>query len=300
LHADTLVYLTASRGLRAAWRDHAFFTLCGFKRIIGIPLSEDLQAHRRQSDGSLEPECERLRRCLAPLSPLSLDDPAAWNLKLSASEWAAAAAALAPAAGAPRLAINMGGKVAINDWGEARWSALIGRLRGLLDGHALTIVGSAEDAGRAERVGAGWPGPVLNLCGRLPPRVTAAALSGSALFIGHNSGPLHLASCVGVPCVGLYGNHFAPRIWHPYGGPAAGDRHRILHDMRGVEHLTVEQVLDAILAALAPVPRRVEPRALSVVSVVGPAGPPSPTSATSATSATSVASLAAAVGGAGS
>ena len=51
LHADTLVYLTASRGLRAAWRDHAFFTMCGFKRIIGIPLSEDLQAHRRQSDG---------------------------------------------------------------------------------------------------------------------------------------------------------------------------------------------------------------------------------------------------------
>jgi len=36
-------------------------------------------------------------------------------------------------------------------------------------------------------------------------RVLAATLRGCDLFVGADSGPLHLAGAIGVPCVGLYG-----------------------------------------------------------------------------------------------
>jgi heptosyltransferase III len=246
LGADTLVYLTPSRGLPGAWRDLLFFRLCGFRHIAGAPLSRDLQRHRRGTDGRLERECERLARCLATLGAIDLDDRAAWDLHLSAGEREAAAAALGAAAAPPRIAINMGGKVLQNDWGEANWQALVTHLRHTCADHALVIVGAAEDEPRATRIGKLWPGPVANLCGRVSPRVSAAAMAGARVFVGHDSGPLHLAACVGVPCVGLYGDYHEPRKWHPH-----GEQHRILHEMKGVQAIDVETVALAVLAELA-------------------------------------------------
>ncbi|MBC8054943.1 MAG: glycosyltransferase family 9 protein [Rhizobiales bacterium] len=252
LGAETLVYLTPSRGLAGAVRDLMYFKLCGFRHVVGAPLSPDLQRHRRGADGLLERECERLARCMAPLGDVALDDPRSWDLRLSAAEAQAAANALGAAAAQPRIAINMGGKVARNDWGETNWRALVTLLRRECGGHALLFVGAAEDEARAARVGALWPGPVANLCGRVTPRVSAAAMAGARVFVGHDSGPLHLASSVGVPCVGLYGDNHEPRKWHPY-----GDHHRILHDMNGVPAIGVEAVARAVLAevAIAQVPQ---------------------------------------------
>ena len=250
LGADTLVYLTPSRGLWAARRDVLFFRLCGFRRIVGAPLSDDLQRNRRAADGLVEWECERLARCMAPLGAVRLDDAAAWDLRLTAAERQAAAAALADAEGRPRIAVNMGGKVVENDWGEANWLALAARLSASCADHALLFVGAAEDAPRAARMAALWPGPAVNLCGRVSPRVSAAAMSGSRVFVGHDSGPLHLASSMGVACVGLYGDKNEPRKWHPY-----GDGHRIIHDMRGVLAIGVEQVAQAVETQLAAVRR---------------------------------------------
>lgn len=244
--ARTLVYLTPARGLTAAWRDLLFFRLCGFTRVIGAPVSADLQNNRREPDGTEEQECERLARCMAPLETIDLTRSAAWDLRLSEVEHLAALTALGPAAQSPRISINMGGKVAENDWGEANWRALVLALREVCPDHALVFIGAAEDAVRATGVGGLWPGPVVNLCGQVSPRVSAAAMSGSRAFIGHDSGPMHLAASVGVRCVGIYGNRHDPRKWHPY-----GRAHRIIHEMRGVSAIGVEQVVEAVRAQLA-------------------------------------------------
>ncbi len=255
LGADTLIYLTPSRGLLAAWRDAAFFRLCGFRHIVGLPLTADLQANRPLAGGAVEAECARLARCLAPLGPIDLDDPSAWSLRTTEAERAEARVALAGAHELPRIAINMGGKVVKNDWGAANWCALVTRLRSVCAGHALVFIGADEDAARSARVGALWPGPVVNLCGKVSPRVSAAVMSGSRLFIGHDSGPLHLASCVGVPCVGIYGDNNPPGKWHPRLG-----HHRIIHDMRGVQAIEVEQVAGEVEAAFATGPSNVVDR----------------------------------------
>lgn len=246
LGADTLVYLTPARGRRAAWRDLLFFRLCGFNRIIGAPIRPDLHDNRREADGRREPECARLARCMAPLGPVDLDDPAAWSLNLSDAERAAGRLARLGAGAHPRIAINMGGKVAQNDWGEANWLALALRLSPVCGDHALVFVGAEEDAARSARLGERWPGPVVNLCGKVSPRVSAAAMIGSRLFIGHDSGPLHLAASVGVHCIGLFGDKNEPRIWHPYLG-----EHRIIHEMRGLMAIGVERVVREVEAELA-------------------------------------------------
>jgi ADP-heptose:LPS heptosyltransferase len=239
--ADTLVYLAEKRGLLIAWRDWLFFRACGFRRIVGAPLTPDLQDNRVDGvTGELEPERERLARTLASLGAIDLDSTVSWDLKLNEEEEAAGLSAVAPFAGRPFLAINMGGKVADKDWRIPNWQKALQALGRSFPGVGLLVVGAAEDSERARAVIAHWPGVGIDRCGKLSVRETAAALQHAAAFIGHDSGPLHLAAVRGVRCVGLFGSYNRPRQWHPH-----GTGHRIIHRMEGVSAITVAEVIAA-------------------------------------------------------
>jgi heptosyltransferase III len=86
----------------------------------------------------------------------------------------------------------------------------------------------------------------MNLCGRLTPRESAAAMRNALFFVGHDSGPLHLAAVAGVPCVGIFGNYNKPKWWHPM-----GHQHRIIHNMRGVRDIAPVEVYAAV-CSIAP------------------------------------------------
>ena len=101
---------------------------------------------------------------------------------------------------------------------------MLARLSAALPGAALALVGAKEDAPVAEYAASGWQGTVLNLCGQLTPRETAAALSDAELFLGPDSGPMHLAAAMGVPCAIAFAARTKPGIWFP-----AGDRNRIVY-----------------------------------------------------------------------
>ena len=246
---DVLVYLAANRGAVSLYRDLLFFNLCGVSRVVGAPLSPDLRRPRRDPDtGELERESHRLARTLAALGPIDLMDPAAWDLRLTESERATAEQVIHPLGTAAFVAVNTGGKAAEKDWGEAKWAACLERLSSESSADALVFVGGAEDAPRAERLQRSWsgPGPTLNLCGRLSPRQSAAVLAGAALFIGHDSGPLHLAAASGAPSLGLFGDYNRPAMWHP-GGPHV----RVIHEMRGMGAIEVGAVIDQALTLRA-------------------------------------------------
>jgi ADP-heptose:LPS heptosyltransferase len=143
----------------------------------------------------------------------------------------------------------MGGKAREKDWGVPNWRALLLRLGAEHPDAGLVIVGSAEDSERARRAAEVWKGQVVDACGKLSPRESAAAMRRATLFIGHDSGPLHLAAAAGVRCIGLFGSLNAPNRWHPRGAA-----HRIIHRMMGLETITVGEVMDAV-RELAP-PRK--------------------------------------------
>ena len=247
LEADVLVYLTPARGLLSAFRDWLFFKCCGFKSIVGAPLTEDLQHCRKvETDEEIEAqleerECERLARCLHRLGPIDLDDPDMWDLRLTDRELRAGASVLNPFASVPYFAINMGGKAKEKDWGLDNWRALLARLSSEYEDAGLLVIGAAEDSERARRIADVWDGPVIDACGKLSPRESAAAMRNALVFIGHDSGPLHLAAAAGVRCVGLFGNLNLPGRWHP-----RGRHHRIIHRMDGLDTISVDEVADAV------------------------------------------------------
>ena len=67
-------------------------------------------------------------------------------------------------------------------------------------------------------------GPVVNLCGKLTPRESAAAFERARMFVGHDSGPMHLAAAVQTPCVAIFAARNIPRVWFPF-----GEQHRVVY-----------------------------------------------------------------------
>jgi heptosyltransferase-3 len=241
--ADTLIYLQRRIRLAHVYRDFLFFRACGFKTIVGAPVTADLNFGRVDAaSGEIEQEASRLARCMMPLGKIDLDDPAVWDLNLTAGECARADELLEPLGGKPFLAISVGGKLAVQDWGDANWGALLRRVAPKL-ALPLVLVGGADDRARSLRLAASWTAPVLDACGRLTPRETAALLRRAAFFVGHDSGPMHLAAAGGLRCVSLFGSRDPPRIWHP-----VGRHHRTFHDVRGVTNIAPDAVASAVLA----------------------------------------------------
>ena len=64
----------------------------------------------------------------------------------------------------------------------------------------------------------------MNLCGETSARVSAAVLERARLFVGHDSGPMHLAAAVGTPCVAVFSSRHLPGVWFPW-----GSRNRVIY-----------------------------------------------------------------------
>ena len=220
---DVLVYLMPRRGIANAQRDAKFFRLaCGIRTLIGVADTEDMQEFRVEPDGNLEPEAFRLARNLSALGDADVENPASWDMLLTPQEHAAAEAALAPVAAHRLIAVSVGTKVQSKDWGRDNWRALLARLAELYPQHGLVLAGAPEESEASEYAAEGWrstanAGPVINLCGKLTPRQSAAAFARSAVFVGHDSGPMHLAASVQTPCVAIFAARNIPRVWFPVG-----------------------------------------------------------------------------------
>jgi ADP-heptose:LPS heptosyltransferase len=243
---QVLIYMGPPRGVEAALRDARFFRLCRIPRLIGVPVTEDMQQNRwDESQQALEPEAARLTRNLAELGDADLDFLASWDLRLTAAEHARATEVLAVTASHPILAVSVGTKVQSKDWGRDNWQALLHRLAALYPEYALVLCGAPEESDLSEFAADGWrqnsTSPVVNLCGVLTPRESAAVFAQARAFVGHDSGPMHLAAAVQTPCVAIFAARNKPRVWFPY-----GKQHRVLYHQTdcwgcGLETCIVEQ-----------------------------------------------------------
>lgn len=223
--ADMLVYLAEPRGKWATRRDLLFFRLCGIRRVIGAPTNDDLLHHRHDPARDIwESEIARLGRCLAPLGDIALDDPANWDMHFSPAERAEAAAAFDGVSAPGFIAFSIGAKISVKDWGDDNWRPVLAHLARRWPDFGLILIGAGDERDRAGALAKDWPGPVINLCGRLKPRASALAIARARLFLGHDTGPMHMAAAVGVPAVSVFAGHAKPGVWFPH-----GVRHRPLY-----------------------------------------------------------------------
>ncbi len=215
---DLLIYLAKPRGEAAIARDRKFFRVCGIKRdsIVGLPVG-DLAINLPLGNGLWEHEASRLARTIAPLGPIDINDPRSFDMCLNAAEHQAAAEAVAPLGGGPLIACGPGTKMQAKDWGTENWRGLLDQLAVDFPHHGLVLIGAADDFAVSEEASGAWDGRKLNLCGKLAPRVSAAVLARTELFMGPDSGPMHVASANGVPVASPFASRTRRGMWFPVG-----------------------------------------------------------------------------------
>jgi heptosyltransferase II len=105
------------------------------------------------------------------------------------------------------VVVNPGGTRHINRWATANYAALLNRFAASLPGVRLAVTGGPDDVERAREVVAGLDAKTtaLNLAHQLSIKETGALLLRAGVFVTPDTGPLHIASALGVPLVTLSG-----------------------------------------------------------------------------------------------
>ena len=145
----------------------------------------------------------------------SIEPPPAPRLWLDRSERDEAARRVP--AGTPVLAIGPTANWRGKEWPADRFAALALRLvgpGGPLEGARVAVLAAAEERARAAPVLDAIPiERRIDLIGA-PLLVAAACLERVALFVGNDTGAMHLAAAAGAPTLGLFGpsdeRHYAP------------------------------------------------------------------------------------------
>ncbi len=106
---------------------------------------------------------------------------------------------------------NPGGLLLSKRWPASRFAELARRLDRA--GAHVMVVGGPADRCVGEQVAGTWGN---NLAGRLSWDETAALLEQAALFVGNDTGAMHLAVACGTPTVAIFGPT-DPRRYGPYG-----------------------------------------------------------------------------------
>jgi len=152
--------------------------------------------------------------------------------------------------GAP-IQINMGASKIPNRWAPERIADLVRACRTDLK-RTVVLTGGPEDRDWTGTLLAdvGGEAGVLDLVGRTSLPQLIAVSRAARLFVGCDTGPMHLAAAVGTPVVALFGPA-DPRRTGPY-----GDGHRLVRGPDGgrgpMDGITVEQVVGDIRAVVEP------------------------------------------------
>ena len=159
----------------------------------------------------------------------ALPEPAAPRLWTLPAHDAAAAALIPGGAydGRPILAIGPTANWIGKQWPAERFVALAERLTGpagILPGARIAVYGGPGERAAAEPLLAAIPPDRrIDLVGTVDLLTAYACLQRCALYVGNDSGLMHMAAAAGIPTLGLFGpsrdEHYAP--WDGSGGAKA-------------------------------------------------------------------------------
>ncbi len=224
----TLVYLVPSeRSRKQRMRDATFFRLAGVKQLLGT--KGFFRDGARHVNGMPLRHIHEADALLARLKEDGITVPAAgggsMDLRITQGErdraenwWRAQGNPSLPHGW---IAVCAGAKVPSKLWPLERYAEVVQRL--IRDHGVLpVIVGGPEDRADAAMLLERWK---VGFCaaGELSVRESAALMSGARCYLGNDTGAMHLAAAVGLPCVAVFSARDWPGRWEPY-----GSGHRVL------------------------------------------------------------------------
>ena len=217
---DILIYLPYPAATR--WqllRDWLFFRALGFRKIIGFRFFWRWANSLPHMQPPLLRESHRL---LAALNAAGLQVKAPAHCAVRKDEaWAHRQWRLWGLNGKKVLALCPGGKMQAKRWPVERFIA-VGREWHRRTGAAIVVVGGPEEASTAAIIVQALGSYGFSACGASLSQ-TAAILARSRVYCGNDTGSMHLAAIMGVPCVALFSSREPQRLWFPH-----GDHHLVL------------------------------------------------------------------------
>jgi len=137
-----------------------------------------------------------------------------------------AAAQLLSALGMPEgrqyIVMHVGAKRPTNRWPLERYARVADEIARRY-GVEIVLTGSAAELPVVEQVCGFMTERAFAACGCLDLKQTAALLEGACLYVGNDTGPMHLAAAVGTPVVAVFSARDFPEKWYP-----AGEGHIVL------------------------------------------------------------------------
>jgi heptosyltransferase III len=154
--------------------------------------------------------------------------------------------------GGPVLAIGPAANWRGKQWRAERFAEVARRLTAageLLAGARVAVLAAAHERGQAEPVLAAIaPARRIDLVGRTELLTAAAVLRRCALFVGNDTGLMHIAAASGVPTLGLFGpspvETYAP--WGARAEVAQTSEPRMAMFPPGFDHRTTDTLMDSL------------------------------------------------------
>jgi heptosyltransferase I len=249
--------------------------LSGAQRRIGFGKPGGREFSRWFNNERVDPKATHMiDRYLELLGPLGIASPTVrFEVPESPGDRQAAESAIRQAGFERGFAlINAGAGWPSKLWPADRFAAVAAHLGAAWNLPTMVVAPASwakpTEAGRAERIVAASQDSA-----RLAPALSLSGLGALArrakLFIGSDTGPLHLASAVGTPCIGLYGP-WPGNVHGPYGpqhvilqkmhfnGPTRARRTAPAIYMESITTAMACEACDRILASVQEQHRRTE------------------------------------------
>ncbi|MFH1837588.1 MAG: lipopolysaccharide heptosyltransferase II [Candidatus Omnitrophota bacterium] len=155
----------------------------------------------------------------------------------------------------PFLVIHPGSSNPAKIWPKEKYKDLIRRIRTELN-IKVSILGERKEKAFIDDILIGSDAGVISLAGVLDLRLVAALLKRCSLFIGNDTGPMHIAAATGTPVIAVFRKDAPstnPVRWRPW-----GDNHVVFHESgecraangsighRCMKDVTVDAVFEAV------------------------------------------------------
>jgi ADP-heptose:LPS heptosyltransferase len=214
---DSLAYLAPTA--RKPWqicRDRAFFKSIGIRKIWGIPLSESVKGTGGEAEKLLDgiTSSGEIKKAVKPRYDLGLTTQEIKTFKrkyLGHPDLASKTL----------VAVCPFSRMPAKRWPLDRFVTVLQELMWKKNCYPILVGGPEDNRDGAyvlDRLGAG-----LNLAGELHVRETAGIMGFCQFYLGNDTGAMHIAASVGIPCVAIFSARTTKGSWYP-----AGEGNRIL------------------------------------------------------------------------
>ena len=164
----------------------------------------------------------------------------------------------------PIVAIHAGSSNLSKLWSVDRYAELIKKIKPSLDCD-IVMLGTEKEKTITSYIIRRSETKLVDFTGKFDLKELACFLSKSSLFIGNDTGPMHMAAALSVPLIVIFGRNQAgvgPRRWGPWGTRSIvfhedpGCRpcldQKCINDYKCMKMVTVEMVYDAVIEFLGP------------------------------------------------